>query len=312
MAENNQLTTPIGKLDYEAGETKELRIPRSHYLQHLNILVDWDVTVNTADTPQVENGILELVDSVELVYDGSTTLKNTSMATSHFLDWYQRGTRPVFDGLDLSTASQQTGTLQTYVDAKVHPDVITGLFPAFATSDFRLRVKWGTDASIADDVTVNDATMRVEAARRRRDTVKEGYINQYKAYKEVETTTPITQSGKTVIELPRGNRYYGLAVQVLDGGDPDEDLVDSVALEEEGTITHRESTFDAVKAQDKLDYGLETLAPAFGVLNYGIDGSLTDTVDSSMLDQYELTVDTDGVVPTDPAKVKVMRMEVVE
>jgi hypothetical protein len=312
MAQNNKLTTPIGKLDYEAGETKELRIPRSHYLAYLNILVDWDVTVNTVDTGRVENGILELVDSVELVYDGSTTLKNTSFATSHFLDWYQRSTRPVYDALDLGTASQQTGTMQTYVDAKLHPDVITGLFPAFATSDFRLRIKWATSESIADDVTVNDATMRVEAARRRRDSLKQGYVNNYRAYKEVETVTPITQSGETVVNLPRGNDYYGVAVQVIDGGDPDESLVDSIALEEEGTITHRESSFAAVKAQDKLDYGIESLAPGFGVLNYGVGGSLTDTVDSSMLDQYELTVDTDGTVPTDPAKVKVLRMEVVE
>jgi hypothetical protein len=312
MAQNNKLKRAVGTVDYEAGTTKTLELPQSHYLLHLNCLADYDITVNTADTPQNGNGVLELISNLEVRFDGSSTLKSQSLATSHFVDWYQRGSRPRYDPLDLSSATQQTGKLQTFVDAQVHPAVATGMFPMFATSSLELRVTWANSSEIADDVTINDASLSVESVERRHQTVRDSYLNNYQAFREVEKTEAITASGETSIELDRGNKYYAVAVQIEDDDTPDNDLVEGVTLRENGVDIHRSTTVEKAREGDRLEFGLEKLAPGFFILNYGTFGDLTDVVDSAKMDQYELVLNTDGDSPTDPAQARVLRQQLVE
>jgi hypothetical protein len=313
---SNTLNRTHQTIEYDAGSTVTIDLPRSHFYECLNMLMDWDVTVNTADTPQNGAGILDLVEDISVKFNGNKTPKSTGLATSHFIDWYQYGTRPVYDGVDLSTASQQTGQVQTFVDFLVHPGQYGAMLPSFEFSDLTLSVKWATDSAIADDVTVNDATIAVESTERKKRSVPtpdrplDAILDALSGFKETERRKPLTVDGETTIELPRGNTYYGIPMLVIDGDSPDNDLVENVVIEEDGVSTHKDTTFDLLRAQDKEQYGIEDRPTGFAYLNYGIHGDLSDAVPSRNMDDFELNVTT-STAPTDPAEVRYVTQELV-
>lgn len=319
MSENNQLIRDHSTIDFEPGATKEIDLPRSHFYERLNLLADWDVTVNTAGTGQNGYGILDLIDRVEIQFNGSSTLKSTDFATSHVLDWYDYGTRPVYDSLDLSSATQQTGQVQTFLDFLLAPGNYGAMLPSFAFSDLTMSVKWGTSSSIADDVTVNDASIAVQSKERKKGTVAnppkvttDEIVDNLLGFKERQRTVPIDYDGEHTVSLPRGNTYYGVAVAVLDGDTPDNDLIENVEIVENGVETHKATTFDLARAKDKQEYGIESRPDGFVSLDYGIRGDTDDVVDTAGMDDYELLLDTDGTQPTDPAEVRVVTREIVD
>jgi len=298
------------RIDYEAGTTKTIDLPRSHFYERLGLLVDWDVTVNTADTPQNGAGILDLIQDIRVRFNGSKTPKSTGLALSHYIDWFQYGTRPVYDGLDLSTASQQTGQVQTFVDFLIHPGQYGAMLPSFQFSDLTLSVTWGNDGDLADDVTVNDASVAVESRERKKRSVPtpnrplEAIVQALSGFKETERRETLTTEGETAIKLPRGNTYYSIPMFVLDGDSPSNDLIDGVMVEQDGVEVHKDVSFDLLRARDKQEYGIEDRPTGFAYINYGIHGDLDDVVPTANMDDYQLVLDTEGTAPTDPAEVR--------
>jgi len=314
---NNTLTRTHETIDFEAGTTKTVDLPRSHFYERLNLLVDWDVTVNTAGTGENGAGILDLVEDISVKFNGNKTPKSTGLATSHYVDWYQYGTRPVFDDIDLATASQQTGQIGTYVDFLIHPGKYGAMLPSFQFSDLTLSVKWATDSAIADDVTINDASVAVESRERKKRSVPtssrslQQIVDALLGFKETERTKQVDVTGENTIKLPRGNSYYAVPLLVFDGDSPSNTLVENILVEEDGVSTHTDTTFDLARARDKEEYGIENRPTGFAYLNYGVHGDLNDVVSTRDMDAFELTVDTDGTAPTSPAEVRYVTQEIV-
>ena len=314
---SNTLNREQTTIDFEAGTTKVIELPRSHYYERLSLLMDWDVTVNTADTPQNGLGILDLVQDISVQFNGSKVPKSTGLGLSHYIDWYQYGTRPEFDAVDLSTASQQTGRVGTYVDFLVSQGEYGTMLPSFVFSDLTLSVTWGTDADIADDVTVNDASISVASRERKRKSVpskgrtERQILQALSGFKETERSKSLTVTGEETIDLPQGNEYYAIPMLVLDGDSPSNDLVDSVAVEQNGVTVHKDKPFSQYRAADKQQYGIEERPTGFAYLNYGLHGNLEDIQPTAGLDAFEMTVDTEATSPTDPAEVRYVTQELV-
>ena len=316
MAQNT-LRRDLGELSYESGQVSELELPRSHYYQKLGLLADWDVTVNTAGTAQNENGILEAIDRIEVVLNGNQTLKSVSFPLSYFIDQYQYATPPIRDTLDYSSATTQTGQMQTFVDFQVAPHDRSAMVPSFKLSDAVLRIKWGTDADIADDVTVNDLSLKVQSVERLRSAVanssskEQQVLNNLLAFKERERRQTLNTSGVTPIELPRGNVYYAVPWQVVDGDSPSNNLVKSYEVVEDGVENHRVVDFDHARALDKQEYNLDSRADGFVYTNFGFRGDLNDVLATGNMDSFELKVDTDGTAPTAPSHVRNVTQEII-
>jgi len=316
---NNQLIRDHGTIDYEAGATKEIDLPRSHYFERLNLVNNWTVTSDGSDDEN-GNGILDLIDRVEIQFNGSSTLKSTDFATSHFADWYDYGTRPLYDAVDHTSASQQSGTQQTFIDFLLAPGQYGALLPAFAFSDLTLKVKWGTAASVGGDITsVDSASVSVQSKERRKNTVANppqvttsDIVDNLLGFKERQRTVPLDYDGVHTVDLPRGNTYYAIGVQVLDGDAPDNDLIQGVEIVENGVETHKSTTFDLARAKDKQEFNVEGQPDGFIMLDYGRRGDTDDVVSSRGMDDFELKLDTDGTKPTDPAEARVVTREIVQ
>lgn len=318
---NNQLIRTHQSIDFEPGGSTTIDLPRSHFYERLNLVVDWDITVDTAGAASYTGaGILDLIDDITVKFNGNKTPKSTGLAMSHFIDWFQYGTRPLYDEADLSTASQQTGQLQTFVDFLVHPGQYGAMLPSFKFSDLTLTVSWATEADIVDDasaITINDATVAVESTERKKQSVPSQnrpmskILQALSGFKETERRRELTTTGETSITLPRGNAYYAVPVLILDGGTPSNALVERIQIEEDGVSTHKDSTFDLFRANDKQQYSIESRPDGFVYLNYGVHGDLSDVVGTSDMDAFELNLDLGNNSPTDPAEARVVTQQLV-
>lgn len=315
---NNQLIRDLGTLNYEAGETKELDLPRSHYFERLNLVANWTATIGTGGA-QSGNGILDLIDRVEVQFNGDSTVKSTDFALSHFLDQYRYSTQPLADRVDYASATQQSGQLQTFVDFLLGARQYGALLPSFGMSDLTLKVKWATASNVGADVTVDSASIDVQSRERKKGTVAAGnpnlstddVVDRLQGFKERQRTVPLDYDGVHTVKLPKGNIMYAIGVQILDNDAPSETLIENVEVLENGVGTHKASTVDLLRAQDKQQYGIEQTAPGFFILNYGQNGDTDDVVSTAEMDSYELKLDTDGTVPTDPAEARIVTQEIV-
>lgn len=319
---NNQLIRDHGSIPFEAGTTKSIDLSKSHFYERLNLLASYEVESDGTDGKS-GNGILDLIEDITVEFNGSNTLKSTSLSLSHFIDWYQYGTRPAFDPVDhtqddVTNGTTQSGQLQTFVDFLIHPGKYGALLPSYAFSDLTLEVKWGTASDVGSDIaTIVDASIDVQSKERKKQTVVPKGVSQadvakkLQGFKEREVRKPLNVEGETEIDLTIGNVYYGIPFQVLDGDAPSNDLVSNVTVEEDGVETHRQTTFDLLRASDQQQYGVESQPTGFAYVNYGIHGDTDDVVASRGMDSFKLKVDTDGVAPTAPAEVRMVTQEIV-
>jgi len=318
---SNQIIREHQTVDYEPGGNVTVELPRSHFYEKLNLLLNWDITVDTAGAASyVGAGILDLVDDIRVTFNGNKQPKSTGMAMSHYVDWYQYGSRPEYAEPDLSTAAQQTGSCQTFVDFLVHPGQYGAMLPSFEFSDLTLTISWGTPSDIVDDtsaITINDASVGVQSVERKKKSVPspnrplDKILDALSGFKETQRTKQLTVAGDNVVELPKGNTYYSVPILVLDGEQPSNDLVDRLKVEEDGVSTHRDTSFAQQRATDFQQYGVEGRPDGFVFLNYGIHGDMSDTIPTQDMDAFELTLDTGDTAPTDPAEARVVTQEIV-
>jgi len=88
-------------------------------------------------------------------------------------------------------------------------------------------------------------------------------------------------------------------------------VVETVKFEEDGVSTHKDTTFDLLRANDKQQYGIDDRPDGFAYANYGVQGDMKDVVSTADMDAFEATVDTGSTAPTDPAEVRVVTQELV-
>jgi len=313
------LERQIGELTFESGGTSTLELPRSHYYERLNLLTDWDITVDATGDTDSETGIHELIQNIRVTLNGNQTVKSVSHGLSHFIDHYQYGTQPVEDTVDLTTASQQTGQIQTFVDFTITPGDLSAMLPSFRTSDLVLEITWGTDSDLTDggNVTINDATTKVLTRERLRKSVasdranEDAILDRLMAFKEREISKTLDVAGETTIDLPRGNQYYAVPFYVVDSDEASNTLVDSFKVVEDGVDVHRSVDFDVARTKDKQLYNVENRQDGFSYVAYGHRGNLSDVMPTAGMDSFELAVDTDSTAPSSPAKVRLVTQEII-
>lgn len=310
MSENNTIErTQYADLEYKPGGTTTKSLARSHYYEDIGLLLDFEVTPGGGAEP-VDNGILDLIEDIEVRINGEKSVKSLSLPMNHDLNWYRDASRPIADDVDWTDETAQSGTIQTDVNFLAAPGLYVSMLPSFRYSTLDLRIKWAPESEVATAIESLSATVDVESRERLRSSVNGGSPIDTGFFKENERRFTLDATGTNTIELPIGNRYHSIAVQVLDDGTPDEDLIDGVKVVENGVETHVDTTFSFLRANNYQDYNLEALADGFAVINYALRADLDDVIDTSGMDQFELELDTGGDVPND-AEVRVVTRELV-
>lgn len=309
MGDNKHLRRKLGTISFNSGSTETLEIPTVHFLESLNLLVDYSVTTGTSAAKN-GNGILDLVENIEVKFNGNKTPKSVSLAMSHFTDWYENATRPIFDPVDFSTAASQSGQVQTFVDFLLREDLIGTMLPVWAFSSCQLRIKWGTASDIGDDVTIDNASISVMSKERRKSTVKNPaqlVENELQVFSENEKVKRVQADGIATVDLSTSGTYTALPFQVIDGDSPDISLIEGAKVEDNDNNTHWDTTPSLIRAKDKTDYGIENLAPGVGVFNYGITES--KAFEAGDRESFAMEFDT-ARAPSSPSFIKVIEQTI--
>lgn len=317
----NVFEREVASVDLSNGDA-EIEIPRSHYLQRLAILLEWDITVDSTSAAKNRAGVLEAIQSMSFTLNGNQTIKKYDLEMGHFIDQYQYGTRPPFDAVDFSTASQQTGVVQHFMDFLITPNDLSAMLPAFETSDLTLELEAGDAADIedgGDHITINALDVTVTSEERLRKSVaksrekEEEVLDKLMVFKERQKRQSIDATGETTVKLPRGNTYYATPYRIYDNDSPNDALVESFEIEEDGVETHKSVGYTQARNRDAVEYGFDRsdLPTGFVYPNFGLHGDLSDVVATAGMDSWELSVDTDGTSPTDPAEVELVTQELI-
>lgn len=310
MSENNVINrTQAQNVEYSPGSTSTVGLAESHYYQSLTLLVDYDVTPGTSATP-AENGILDLIEDIEIRINGEKSPKSLSLFSQHVANWYRDAAQPIADPVDWGSTSAQSGTVQADVNFLVAPKMFASLLPSFRFSNLDLRIKWANESDIADPISSLSASLSVESRERLRSSINGGTPVETGFFKENERRYSLDATGVNTVELPVGNRYHSVLIQVIEDGSPDNELIENVKIVENGVETHFDTTFSQLRASNFQDYNLESLADGVAVLNYGLRADLDDVIDTAGMDQFDIELDTDGESPTN-AEVRVVTRELV-
>lgn len=300
------------EISYDAGSTVKVDLPREHFYERLNLVTEYDVTTGTA-AAQNGNGILDLIENVKVEYNGDKTPKSSSFAMSHFIDQYEYGSKPLLDPVDYSVASTQTGRMQSFVQFLTEPRAYGAMLPSFLFSGLTLEVKWANASDVGDDVTVNDATVKVESRERKRSSLPKSRLKKVLdngvVFKETELRRSIDREGTVPIDLPQGNVYHSMPVQIHDAGLPNDDLISSYEVTENSVDTHKAKSFDLQQADDYQRYSVDELAPGFAFVGYAEGNATADAVDTRGMDSYKLKLESNA--PTDPAEARLVTREII-
>lgn len=303
--ERNQPT-----IEYEAGRTKKIDLPREHYYEALNLVLDATVTTGTSASKN-GNGILDLIEQVKVEYNGSKTPKSQSFAMSHFVDYYEYGSRPRLDEVDYSVASQQDVLAQSFVQFLLEPRHLATPLPSFLFSTLTLEIKWADASAIGSDVTVDSAAVKVESTERKRSSIEDesSVLDNLMVFKETEMTRSIDSEGSTQIDLPQGNVYHSIPTLVVDNGSPNDALVESYEIVENTVDTHAAVDWDMQQSKDYAMYRVEEPETGFAIPGYAVGGDISDAVDTSGMDSYNYVLETGA--PTGDAYAQVVTRELI-
>ena len=311
MPQSNTLERDQPTVEYDPGRTKTVSLPREHWYEYLDLVLEADVTVDAANASKDRHGILDLIENVSVEYNGNRTPKSQSFAMSHFVDYYEYGSRPMLEPIDYSTDGSQTAVAQSFVQFLLEPGNLATPLPSFLFSTYDLKIKWADETAIGSGVTVDNAEVKITSRERKRDSIngESRVLENLMVFKEREQTQPVHSSGDTVVELPRGNVYHSYPVLSYDDGSPSDGLVEEIEVVENGVDTHKSVAWDMQQYDDYQSYAIDEPVTGLAFPGYAKGADIADAVDTRGMDSYELILDT--AAPTGDAEVRTVTRELI-
>ena len=297
----------LGSLTYSANGKSTLEIPKDSFQKKLILRIRGQCDSGSA-VSRSENNPTELIKRIEVVANGKDTIKSLSFTNSWLIDKYQSGTSPERVQTPSATSqSNQSFSATTYVDFDLDRDELDTLLPSQELNSLQLVITWGQDSDIDSgtgfniDWTYLDVTLEEEGNPEELNSADMGVL------KEFEIVQDITASGVQTIKLPLGNVYQKLFVKVIDNGAQSNSLCTDFEVVLNGLQTIRKERFDVSQAEDKTEYGLESIDNGIVMIDLDIGGSEpVDTVDAS---SFELKFNCGS--PTGTANISVVTQELI-
>lgn len=297
----------LGSLTYSANGKSTLEIPKDSFQKKLTLRIRGQCDSGTVVTKS-ENNPTELIKRIEVVANGKDTIKSLSFTNSWLIDKYQSGTAPerVQTPASVSQADQPFSAT-TYVDFDLDRDELDTLLPSQELNSLQLVITWGQATDIDSgtgfniDWTYLDVTLEEEGNPEELNSEDMGVL------KEFEITQDVSASGVQTIKLPLGNVYQKLFVKVVDNGSQSNTLCTDFEVVLNGLQTVRKERFDVAQAEDKTEYGLESIDNGVVMVDLDLGGSEpVDTVEAS---SFELKFNCGS--PTGTSNITVVTQELI-
>ncbi|RKY11471.1 MAG: hypothetical protein DRP65_04210 [Planctomycetota bacterium] len=318
------LEREIGTVEYAAGQTRTLPLPRNYAYDkiYLKLVAQLDVAAGaTAGNPK-DSCPAQLVQNIQVRANGRDVIKNYDMESLHRLTQIRHGVRPYI--VSLASGYEQGDDNVVAVHAIIDfamwraSKPIDTLLDSAGLATLDLIITWtGSPNDVMNDafdgtVSVDSATLYVASLER----VGIPAGTKFMFNKEYQIRSQVTAtSASHQIQLPVGNLFRDFTIKTHSDGVQVNTILNNIQLKS-GTEVFKNRLAGFRQMDDRVEYGLEVpevLASAgatdhfyteyvldgYYILDFVKDGRLTEALDTTRLSSLELLLDVNSVGTND-------------
>jgi hypothetical protein len=272
------------KASFTADTESTIEIPLDHFITGFELFVHLDDYDTGSGGSVDEDGILNLVDKVELEVNGDT-IRTIHPDPQWYEEVYHRGEQPAFKDVTTTQSNGKEAFFQLPIPQRMNrlnPHDLTAALPARFLSTAQIRIHWNSASDLGSDHTINNSEallslqeMKLNQSEQAQvwgakgDEILEPQKSRLFALHQSETVKSVDAAESDFnfgIDLPVGATLLGDYVMVIDDGDRDDDLLDKVRIRQHSPT---ERTFE------KAPWGvLQRRDLEQGLLGVTIDGDL--------------------------------------
>jgi len=318
------LEREIGSIEYVAGQTRTLPLPRNYAYRSLQLKLacQLDRVVGATGGAPKDSCPAQLVQNIMIRANGRDVIKNIDFETLHRLDQIRHGVRPHisvpedWDGYDVIVDSEQVihAQLDFAMWKAIRP--IDTLLNSAGLATLDLIVTFGSPDSVmnraydpaAGGITVDNATLYVAAI----ESVGVPAGTRFMVNKEYMIRSQVNASSTShQVQLPVSNLYRSFILKTHSDGDQVNTILRNIQIKA-GTEVFKNRIAAFLQMDNRLEcgievpnvdsdaaavdhYSLEHLLEGYYLLEFVKDGRLTECLDTSNLSSLELLLDVVSV-----------------
>lgn len=307
----------LGIKNFDSGQQSTLELPRNYALRHLDLLLE--ATATLAGTPSAGNPLdscpAGLIQRIEIVRDGSETIKAIDFETLHRLTQRRYRTRPVIDSLPAGYANIADEPVKAHARLNFamwpgHVRPIDTMLDASRTATLHMIVTWGTAADLMTPdydgtPTVTAVTLKTSTSEMRAippdwtfSDFKEHVLSKTVIAADTEFQFP---------NLANGNWYRGFTIVAKRNGLPSDLIINEITLKS-GSKVFSKLKADQMQMTNRLDTAtelpvandtvnrkyLEGVQTGYYYIDLCPDGRLNEALPSANLSSLELVFDVNN------------------
>ena len=299
----------IDSLTYSANAISTIDIPRAHWGKKLTLLLVGQCDSGSAVSRSTYNPF-EIIKRVEIVANGSQTIKSVSGKSIYLQNIYEHGTVPNRTQTPSSTSQSNQafgGAVTIYFDKDT--DYIETLLPTHILSSLQLKITWGaaTDIDSGSGFNIDSLVcypLLTEEINVGQSTDGVGVL------KELELVKTISASGWMEVELPIGNVYQRVKLLTRDNTAASNTIVSEYEIVKDDLEIIRKVRFDQSRAEDLIEYAVEAANQPTGytVIDFDLGGSAPINTKGWSTCKLRLNVSTS---PTSVADATIVTEEII-
>lgn len=256
----------LNPLTFAENQPRSLELPRNFCMRHLSLWLDGEATIAggaTAGTPR-DSSPAQLIKRIEIVRDGSETLKAIDFETLHRLTQRRYRTRPRIDSLPAGFGAIADEPIECHARLNFamwpgHFRPVDTMLDCSRCTTLHMIVTFGAAADIMDsdfDGTVSVSGVQLKTATLEMANVPADWI--FNDFKEHVLQKQVTAAADD-FEFPNlanGNFYRGFTIKTTRDGIPTDGIIKEITLKS-GTRVFAKLVAEQLQFDNRIDSGVE-------------------------------------------------------
>lgn len=307
----------LGIKNFDSGQQSTLELPRNYALRHLDLLLEATATLAggaAAGGPR-DSCPAGLIQRIEIVRDGSETIKAIDFETLHRLTQRRYRTRPVIDSLPAGFGAIADEPLKAHARLNFamwpgHVRPIDTMLDASRTATLHMIITWGTAADLM--ISTYDGTVAVASVTLKTSTCEMRAIPPdwtFSDFKEhvLSKTVIAADTEFQFPNLANGNWYRGFTIRAERNDLPSDSIINEITLKS-GSKVFTKLKADQMQMTDRLDSSnelpvandtvnrkyLEGVQTGYYYIDLCPDGRLNEALPTRNLSSLELVFDVNN------------------
>jgi hypothetical protein len=285
IATSRTVVRTLGTIGWEANTMKTLQLPRNFAYDHILLRLTADISIITAAATAFVEGAFKLIKRIEIVANGSITVKSLDAASLAKLNQYLTGVANAQSAVPTAIGDNQSHNAALKIDFAIDRSVSSfdTLLNSMEYSTLDIRITWGDKDSMystSTNVTINSASLELTSKECKFE--RGGSMNKVSTH-EIDITAT---SDALQYRFPVGNKYRGVLVKAEVDGNPSNDVITEIEFKS-GTDVFVKASYDSLRDYNKMAYEQESVPDGYVFIDFAEDGLiLTQSIDTQGMSDF--------------------------